>query len=403
MAIVKAAIFNPDDFDNQLGLGEEPPFSTEPFASEMFSSETFSAEPATTTLASSGAKTPASSKAKTPASSNAKTPAADAAGEDAQTGEDKAAAKAEKPTKVKLPETLRQQEAGNFLERIANETFGARRRANALRSNGRLMAACATSTIEPERIVELTGRIAVESMAEMGFDVAEPSALMEGAGPMFVRSATDIVSRLSRQGLDEATLTSASRRAVKAMLAVSRNATIARFAQNTWPDDLDAKTALKFSMTNVMSSLAVEMESFSFMMPKDKALKHAGAAISKAFVKYAEDYFDADLSKPSRIMLMQSLMSNAAELYLACWQEEKAAIMPKIAKAAPRIGDNEALKAQLEAHVQARLEKIDARFADRFSEVMAHSIEDTDALFETLFAAGKRRSPQKSSSPSSGA
>lgn len=391
MAIVKAPIFNPDSLD----------FEQREDMSPMFESENFSAE---SELNASGTATKTACAVMT--SGHPRQSAQSAQEEQAlevATEAKPEESKPEKPTKVKLPDMLRQQEAGNFLERIANETFGARRRANALRSNGRLMAACATSPIAPERIVELTGRLAVEAMAEMGFDVAEPSALMEGAGPLFVRSATDIVSRLSRTGLDEAALTGASRKAVKAMLAVSRNATIARFAQNNWPDDLDAKTALKFSMTNVMSSLAVEMESFSFMLPRDKALKHAGATISKAFVKYAQDYFDADLSKPSRIMLMQSLMSNAAELYLACWQEEKAAILPKIAKAAPRIGDNEALRAQLEAHVQARLEKIDARFSDRFGEVMGNTLESTDKLFETLFAAAKRRPAQKGASPSSGA
>lgn len=357
MAIVKAAKFNPDDVGTLSAFEEGFSFSIE-------------ADPA-----------PMRAASETPEDGGRVSTTVEASVEDSKA----------KPAKVKLPDALRQQEAGNFLERIANETFGARRRANALRSNSRLMAACATSPVAPERIVEITGRIAVEAMAEMGFDVETPSALMEGAGPMFVRSATDIVSRLSRQGLDEAALINASRHAVKAMLAVSRNATLSRFAQNTWPDDLDAKTALKFSMTNVMSSLAVEMEDFSFMTAKEKALKHASATISKAFIEYARDYFDADLSRPSRIMLMQSLMSNAATLYLACWREEKAAILPRIAKAAPRIGDNEALRAQLEAHVQARLEKIDTRFSDRFAEVMSNSIENTEKLFETLFEAAKSR------------
>lgn len=374
MAIVKAAVFNPDALD------AEPAFDWQ------------------------GEARPALDETPHGASASSAVPdiGADEAEQKPADADDKKATAAAKESKVKLSDSLRQQETGNFLERIANETFGARRRANALRSNGRLMAACATSAIAPERVVEITGRLAVEAMAEMGFDVLEPSALMEGAGPMFVRSATDIVSRLSRAGLDEAALTSASRRAVKAMLAVSRNATIARFAQNTWPDDLDAKTALKLSMTNVMSSLAVEMESFSFMLPKDKALKQAGASVAKAFAQYAKDYFDADLSKPSRIMLMQSLMSNAAHLYLACWREEKNATLPKIAKAAPRIGDNEALRAQLESYVQARVEKIDARFHDRFDEVMKNSIDDSEKLFETLFAAAHRRPGQKGASPSPG-
>ena len=311
------------------------------------------------------------------------------------------APKVSKEGKVKLSENFLTKETDNFLEKIANETFGARRRANVLRSNGRLMAACATSQIAPERIVEMTGRLAIESMSEMGFDVNEPSALMEGAGPMFVRAATDVMSRLSRQGLDEVALAQSARRAIKAMLSVSRNSTIARFAQNTWPDDLDAKTAMKLAMTNVMSSLAVEVESFSFMLPKEKALKQASAAISKAFVKHAQGYFESDLSRPSRIMLMQSLMSNAAELYLACWQEEKAIVMPKIAKAAPRVGNNAALKAQLEAYVQVRVDRVEARFSERFDQVVKSTVEDTDQLFETLFDSAKRRVVQKNAPVSS--
>lgn len=305
------------------------------------------------------------------------------------------APKISKDGKVKLSEGFLNKETDNFLEKIANETFGARRRANVLRSNGRLMAACATSQIAPERIVEMTGRLAIEAMSEMGFDVNEPTALMEGAGPIFVRAATDVMSRLSRQGLDEITLAQSARRAIKAMLSVSRNSTIARFAQNTWPDDLDAKTAMKLSMTNVMSSLAVEVESFSFMLPKEKALKQANGAISKAFVKHAQGYFEADVSRPSRIMLMQSLMSNAADLYLACWQEEKAVVMPKIAKAAPRVGNNPELKAQLEAYVQLRMDRIEARFSERFDQVVKNTVDETDQLFETLFDSAKRRSTQK--------
>lgn len=290
----------------------------------------------------------------------------------------------------KLKVVSAEDQSENFLEKIAHETFAARRRANALRSNTRLAAACAAGHIDAEKVVELTGRIAVEAMVEMGFDVSEPTSLMDGVGPLFVRAAADITARLARSEHSEASLEHGARQAVKAMLALSRNNVISRFAQDAWPDDLDAKTTLRLSMTNLMSSIAVETQSFSFMMPADKAMRHASLAISKAFVEHADRYFETDISRPSRLMLMQSLLRNASDLYLACWQEEKARVLPRIEALLPRVR-TEALQQQLEEMVQARVPKIEAAFRQRFDETMTLAVDYGEQLFERLHAAAGRK------------
>lgn len=284
----------------------------------------------------------------------------------------------------------------NFLDRMQDEKVSAFRRANALRINAELMGAAVLSFGSPEDLVKLTGEVATKTMKELGFDEANDE-VMQQAAPVFVRSAAQIVRELAKQGLSLKELQESAERAVKAMVAVSKNGAISRFAQNQYPDDLDAKMSLRFVMTGVMAELSVKASKFSFLHPKVAALKQASATIAKAAIDFADGYLKDDAGRPlntrSSVMLMQSLMSNAASLYLAHWDAEAERVQPKIAVAMRRAeGDPEKI-AQIETYVQDRLKHIEAAFRDDLARTLKASHNYAEALYSRMCSVRAKVTP----------
>lgn len=279
-------------------------------------------------------------------------------------------------------------EEGNFLERISRHSAQAKRHANVLRRHSNAVTATALSRLDEGDIVELISDVASSAMQEMGFDLESEGGSIDVIAPVFLRAASDAVAQLSRHCSTKDELREAAMKASRAMVLVARNRTLARFSQENFPSDLGMRTAIKASMVNAMSTMAADIAQFPFLMKTERAMKHASDQIAQAFEKNAPHFLDGCTAKASRVMLAQSLLSNAAEVYRGMWQAEGRRLMPKIRQALGVAKDDKQRVEAVRQHVMKELEKLDTRYAERFSMLIqlssCHSDDLTQAPDESL-------------------
>jgi hypothetical protein len=279
-----------------------------------------------------------------------------------------------------------------FLAAAQDQAGGVRKAANAIKRGASLVSAAIYTGDKPQDVIDLCESTTLDVMERLGY-LSEGDSRWDSVMPIALDAISYVIAECARNG---DSLTKSAQTAANLMVDMSRSKTAARIIESAWPSDIDNTTALRFSATVALSSIAAELAASRLFQEMAPIVKEAGKLVVGVAVGSAKRILPEATSESVRVMFTQSLIQSAAKLYCAVARRE--AIKTIESKPAEPVALDEvaASPTVTKAEVADCLQRIGAQFSDGFNAIVASS---TDLFAHPVESVSARPAPAQRPKP----